>query len=172
MSGGDDLKDRMPLARLALQGNGRLRHHVSLDQHIVRAGAPHPKRAPGVEHLHMRGAHRHAEVQHHRRLARAFEDGARHEKIAGRRPGGEDLARVDAIAALDLLGLAGARNPIGPAARQQQEAFVGDALEQWLHSRHLLVLPTPGRHGDWVGVHGEGERGGAAIVGERSQHGG
>ena len=50
---------------------------------------------------------------------RALEHCPGHEQIAGGRAGGEDFARVDAVAALHLLGLAGAGDPVRPAARQQ-----------------------------------------------------
>jgi hypothetical protein len=114
--GGDDVEQRVPFARLALHGNGRIRHHVALDQHVVRTGAAHAERAPGVEHLHVRRVHRDAEVQHRGRLALGLVHGARHQQVAGRRAGGEDLACVDAIAAVDLLGLAGTGDPVRAAA--------------------------------------------------------
>ena len=85
-----------------------VRHDVAVDLHVVRAGGAHAERAPGIEYLHVRRVHRHAEMQHHRRLAVVFVDRAGHQQVADRRAGGEDLARGDAIAALDLLGLAGA----------------------------------------------------------------
>ena len=128
----DDVEERMPFAGLAPHRHRRLGHHMAVDHDVMRAGAAHAERAPGVEHLHVRRVHRHAEVQHHRRLAFGFEDGAGHQEVAGGRAGGEDLARGDAIAAVHLLGLAGAADPVRPAARQEQDALAGDALQQRL----------------------------------------
>ena len=53
----------------------------------------------------------------------SLEHRAGHQEVAGRRAGGEDLARGDAVAALDLLGLAGAADPVRAAARQQEDAL-------------------------------------------------
>jgi hypothetical protein len=112
-------------------------------------------------------------MQHHRPLV-GVEHRAGHENVAGGGAGGEDLAGVDAIAALDLLGLAGARDPVGAATREQHDALGRDALEQRLDRGRggLLVRPAPGRDGDLMGVHGESKSGRAAVIGERAQHGG
>ena len=71
--------------------------------------------------------------------------------------GDEDLAGRYPIAAVDLAGGAGAGDPVGAAAREQDEALGGDAAQQRLDRRHVLVAPAPSGRGDLVGVHGERE---------------
>ena len=109
-------------------------------------------------------------MQHRRRLAGLFVDRAGHQQVAGRRARREDLSRGDLVAAFDLLGLARAADPVGAAARQQDDPLGGDPLQQRLHRRDLLVGQAPGRDRHLVGVHREGERGRAAVMGERAQH--
>ena len=76
--------------------------------------------------------HRNAEMQHLRRLAFALQHRAGHQEVAGGRARRKHLSRGDAIAAVDFLGLAGAADPVGAAARQQDDALGRDALEQRL----------------------------------------
>ena len=154
----DDVEDRVPLAGLALHRDAGIGHHMALDRHVVRSGAAHAERAPGIEHLHVRRVHRQAEMQHHRAFV-GVEDGAGHQDVAGRRAGGEYLAAGDAVAALDLLGLAGTADPVRAAARQEHDALGRDALEQRL-DRGLcgrLMLPAPRRDRDLMRVHRERE---------------
>ena len=110
---------------------------------VVGAGAAHAERVPGVEHLHLGRLHGHAEMQHLGRLA--VEDRAGHQDVAGFRAGGEDLARGDAVAALDLFRLARSGDPVRAAAGQQHDLLGRDALQQRLDGRDLLVAPAPGR---------------------------
>ena len=118
---------------------------------------------------HLRRLHRHAEMQHLGRVSPS--------RIApvismspASRARGEDLARGDAVAALDLLGLAGAADPVRAAAGQQHDLLGGDALQQRLDGRDLLVAPAPGRDGDLVRVHGEGERRSSRRLRDHADH--
>ena len=97
-------------------------------------------------------------------------DRARHQHVAGGSRRREHLARGDPVSAFDLLGLARAADPVGAAAGQEDDAVLGDALQQRLDGRHLLVAPAPCRNGDLVGVHGKRQRGRAAGMGEDAQH--
>ena len=77
---------------------------------------------------------------------------------------GEDLAGLDAVAALDRHRLAAAADPVGAAGGDEDEALGGDALEERLDGGHLLVTPAPGGDRDLVRVHGEREGRGAAVA--------
>ena len=136
----------------------------------MRASAAHAERVPCLDDRHALGVHRHAELQHRRTVLGIVFDRAGHEQVRARRAARERLAGVNAIAALDLLGPAGACEPVRSAGGQELDALAGDALEQAV-GRRLLILPAPGRGGRHVGVHRQRQRGRRAIVRQRAQHG-
>ena len=157
---------------LRLRPTAGIRHDMAVD-HARHASRWRACRASSsIDDLDVRRIHRDAEMQHLRpRSAFAFRHRAGHQQVAGRRGGGEYLARGDAKAAFDLLGLARAGDPVGPAARQQDDPLRRHALQQRL-DRRLLMQPAPGRDRHLVRVHGKGERGRAAMMRQLAQHGG
>jgi hypothetical protein len=142
---------------------------MTVDQHVMRAGAAHAERAPGIEHLDLRRVHRNTEMQHNGPVL-AVENGPGHQDVARRRAGGEDLAGGDAVTAFDLLRLAGAADPVRSAARQEHDPLPGHTLQQRLDGSNLLVTPAPCRDCHLMGVHREGETGRAALVRQYAQH--
>ena len=57
-----------------------------------------------------------------------------------------------------------------PPLEEQDQLFGGDALQQRLDRRHLLVTPAPCGDGDLVGMHGKGERRRRAGMRHDAQH--
>jgi hypothetical protein len=134
----------------------------------MRTSSAHAERVPRLDDRHALGVHRHAELQHRRPVFRIVFDRAGHEQLRTGRAARERLAGVDAIAALDLLGPAGAREPVRSAGGQELDALGGDALEQ-AGGRRLLMLAAPGRGRRHVGVHRQRQRGRRAMVRQRAQ---
>src|SRR5262245_12025447 len=128
----------MPGAGAAPGADRGIGHEHAVERDVVRAGAAHAERVPGLDDRDAFRVHRYAELQHGGAAGRVFLDGAGHEQVRGRGAAREHLAAVDAISALDLDGLARAVQPVGPARGQQLDALGRDALEQAL-GRRLLV---------------------------------
>ena len=109
-------------------------------------------------------------MQHHRRLAFAFEHRAGHQQIAGRRARREHFSRGDAVSAVDFLRLAGTIEPVRSAAGDQLDALRRDPPQQRLDRRCFLMRPSPGRNGDLVRMHRKRQRGRSAMMGKCAQH--
>ena len=139
--GGDDVEQRVPFAGLALRAatpaSGTNWPSISTSCEPV-------PRMPSVRQVSSTftcGAFIGTPKCSTTGLALAFEHGAGHQQVAGRRARGEHLARGDPVAALDLLGLAGAGDPVGAAARQSRMRSRGDPPQQRL-DRHGLLMPS------------------------------
>ena len=96
----------------------------------MRAGAAHADRVPGLPDRHAGRTHRDAELQHRGTVGRILIDGAGHEQVRGRRSAGEDLARIDPVAAVDLARPCRSRRASPSRRRTGAECARRDSLEQ------------------------------------------
>ena len=112
----------MPFAGTAGEADAGVGDEQPVDHHVIRARSTHAKRLPGVEHFYLRRLHRYREMDDRVGLALGVQHRARHQHIAGGSRRSEHLARGDLVAAFDLLGLAGAADPVGAAAGQEDDA--------------------------------------------------
>ena len=85
VNGGVPLAGRPPHAPHDRVGK---EHAFKLD--VVRAGAPHAERPPGIEDLHARRVERQAEVDHRRSVLGIVEDAGGHEQLARRDAAAEE----------------------------------------------------------------------------------
>ena len=166
----DDAKRRIPFARHAPSPDRGFGNDMPVDQHVVRTGSAHAERAPRVENLHMRGRHRHAEMQYHRLFAFTLENGAGHQEIAARSARRENLSRGDAISAVDFFRLARPGKPVRAAAGHQLDALRRHAFQQRFDRPELLIFPPPRCGCDQMGVHRKRQRGRSAVIAEMPQH--
>jgi hypothetical protein len=168
---GRDLEDQVPLARLALEWDLVVGDEQPVEHHALRSGATHPHRIPDLIHPHAGRIQRRPEMQD-RRPSGFLGDGAGHQDRAQGRARSEGLGRVDPVAALDLLGPAGAAHPVRPARGHHHDALGGNAAQQRFDDRFCggLVPPAPGRDRDLMRVHREGKRRRAAAMRQTAQH--
>jgi hypothetical protein len=161
----DDMEQHVPFALLAPAGDRRVRNEHVLQLDIMRARPAHPEDMPSIEDRDALGLQRHREMQYRRSRVGIVMDRARHQQVARGAAAGEDLARVDQEPALGFDGRAGALQPVGAAARHEDQIFRRDALQQPV-GRRVLMAPAPCRGRDKVRVHREGQRRRAAARGK------
>jgi hypothetical protein len=151
----------MPLALRAAAGDGGLwnEHLGKLD--VVGARAAHAKHAPGVQDPHAGRLQRDGEMQDRGTSLRIFVDRAGDQEVSGRTAAGERLARGDLEAALSLHSDTAARQPVRAATGDEDQVFGGHALQEPLR-RRALMTPAPCGDRNQMGMHGEGQGGGAA----------
>ncbi len=139
------------------------------DLDVVRSGAAHAERPPGVEDLHPFRLERQRKVEHGRSALGVVVNAGRHQDVAGRHAARENLPPGQPVAAVNLFEPARSVEPVRAAARNQDQVFGGDAPQHRL-GRLVAGPPEIRERPDQVRVHREGQRRRAAVPRQLADH--
>jgi hypothetical protein len=139
------------------------------DLDIVRSGAAHPERPPGVEDLHALCLERQRKVEHGRPALGIVEDAGRHQDVARWHAARENLPPGEPVSAVNLFEPARAVEPVRATARNKDQAFGRDPPQHRL-GRLVAGPPEVRERSDQVRVHREGQRCRTAVPRELADH--